>query len=167
MSLCFINSWAARLRVCREIASALAACHAAGVLHRDLTSFNVMLSDMHDISAGAQDDALCWLETVRSHANLPCMRWHQPYRMTHSAGSRWYILFLTCHACQVQSVLLWCKSFHTLIIFDARTSVTSFSRDCPACRPRTAAKSSSGRSHGPLASLTLASRSDLHKGSPP
>jgi hypothetical protein len=77
MSLCFINSWAARLRVCREIASALAACHAAGVLHRDLTSFNVMLSDMHDISAGAQDDALCWLETVRSHANLPCMTWHQ------------------------------------------------------------------------------------------
>jgi hypothetical protein len=71
MSMCFINSWAARLRVCREIASALAACHAAGVLHRDLTSFNVMLSDMHDVSAGAQDDALCWREPVRSSLLLP------------------------------------------------------------------------------------------------
>ena len=65
MCLCFINSWSQRLRLCREIASALAACHAAGVLHRDLTSFNVMLSDMLELQPGAQDWALRWQETVR------------------------------------------------------------------------------------------------------
>eukprot|EP00892_Ulva_mutabilis_P003035 jgi/Ulvmu1/12732/UM095_0037.1 len=63
MCLCFINSWSQRLRLCREIASALAACHAAGVLHRDLTSFNVMLSDMLEVQPGAQECALSWRET--------------------------------------------------------------------------------------------------------
>jgi hypothetical protein len=66
MSLAFVNSWAARLRVCREIASALVACHAAGVLHRDLTSFNVMLSEAQDAAAAAHGgEALSWRETVR------------------------------------------------------------------------------------------------------
>lgn len=65
MCLCFINSWSQRLRLCREIAAALAACHAAGVLHRDLTSFNVMLSDMLEAQPGAQNWALSWRDTVR------------------------------------------------------------------------------------------------------
>lgn len=66
MSLCFINSWAQRLRICREIASALATCHAAGVLHRDLTSFNVMLSEAHDAAQAARgEEALCWHERAR------------------------------------------------------------------------------------------------------
>jgi serine/threonine protein kinase len=65
MSLCFINSWSQRLRLCREIASALAACHAAGVVHRDLTSFNIMLSEMQDVQPGAQSQALCWRDVVR------------------------------------------------------------------------------------------------------
>lgn len=65
MCLCFINSWSQRLRLCREIAAALAACHAAGVLHRDLTSFNIMLSDMLEVQPGAETWALSWSEAVR------------------------------------------------------------------------------------------------------
>lgn len=64
MCLCFINSWSQRLRLCREIAAALAACHAAGVLHRDLTSFNVMLADMLEPQSRAQEWALSWRDVV-------------------------------------------------------------------------------------------------------
>jgi hypothetical protein len=67
MSLCVINSWVQRLRLCREIAAALAKCHAAGVLHRDLTSFNVMLSETQEAATAAQADALCWRDQVSPH----------------------------------------------------------------------------------------------------
>ena len=69
MSLCVLNSWAQRVRLCREVASALAACHAAGVLHRDLTSFNVMLSDMQDMAQATSSDALNWHKRVRSRGS--------------------------------------------------------------------------------------------------
>lgn len=73
MCLCFINSWSQRLRMGKEVALALAACHSSGVLHRDVTSFNVMLSDMNDGSESAAEHALRWCEVVRICSYLvPC-----------------------------------------------------------------------------------------------
>jgi serine/threonine protein kinase len=65
MCLCIINSWSQRIRLGKEIALALAACHASGVLHRDVTSFNVMLSDMNEGNETAVEHALRWHEVVR------------------------------------------------------------------------------------------------------
>ena len=74
MCLCFINSWSQRLRLGKEVALALAACHASGVLHRDVTSFNVMLSDMHEGTEAAAEHALRWHEAVRAGHDCACMR---------------------------------------------------------------------------------------------
>lgn len=62
MAMLIINSWPARLRLAREIASALAACHAESVLHRDLTSYNVMLTQARGEGCAPSGDQLTWQE---------------------------------------------------------------------------------------------------------
>lgn len=54
MAMMMVNSWATRMRLAKEIASALAACHDAGILHRDLTSYNVMLTHSRIINDEGQ-----------------------------------------------------------------------------------------------------------------
>jgi len=53
MGRLLINSWATRVRVAREVAQALAACHDASILHRDLTTYNILMT----AAAATQADA--------------------------------------------------------------------------------------------------------------
>ena len=67
MSLLYINSWSTRLRIAREIAEALAACHAANIMHRDLTSYNIMLTE--SIATNGFSGTLSWQAERSSHSS--------------------------------------------------------------------------------------------------
>ena len=123
MCLCFINSWSQRLRLGKEVALALAACHATGVLHRDVTSFNVMLSEMHEGNDAAAEHALRWHEAVRAQCGCVCMHavslahvpW--PFPMYHCTTAQWMFEGVRCMQSEEGDVVeLWSLPWATRLI---------------------------------------------------